>query len=238
MKSIQIQAKVWNNPLFGHKRLVCVHERVGSGPVEVVIRPDLFEQLCGIFETSVPDERYLTGARIVRLKQSLAQMFSIEYFEQTIYFELTDGNRASRYGTSRVRRLTQDDLPAIQRALAREGITRNPADLPGFNGGYGCFLDNDLASWANIADEAENRSHVINVYTVRAERGRGYATAAVAACAREILSRGRIPRTSTVVENLAMNAICRKLGFEKTTETFEAFEQEKDGSFHHGGNKR
>jgi len=50
------------------------------------------------------------------------------------------------------------------------------------------------------------------VETVLAYRGRGYANTVVAAWARDILATGRMPLYSTSWQNLASQAVARKLG--------------------------
>ena len=209
-----------------HRRVVKVFEMLQDDAVRVEIRHDLAGRLRAVFEASVTRDRYLTDDHVERLESLLSERFQIGSFRRRNYWDLWDETMLRDYRSENVRRLRKEDLPALERASCAHGLSRNPADFLGFSGGYGYFARDGIVSWANVVDIDETRSDTGNVHTLRSERNQGYGTAVTWACARAILSAGRRVSSSTERGNVAMNAVFRKLGFEKIAEDFVAIEEQ------------
>lgn len=108
-----------------------------------------------------------------------------------------------------IRRIRRPDLPLLRslawdlEETARGFERREP---------YMALIENgavvSLCHSARLTDHAGEAG----VETLEEYRGRGYATAAVAAWARAVHATGRIPLYSTSWQNLASQAVARKLG--------------------------
>jgi len=88
-------------------------------------------------------------------------------------------------------------------------------------GDYWIWDDGVPAAFAGFNDAAPDFARIAPVYTEPGHRGRGYATALVAAISRELLARGkRRLFLTTDVANPTSNAIYARIGFVAETEEF------------------
>ena len=88
-------------------------------------------------------------------------------------------------------------------------------------GDYWIWDDGVPAAFAGFNDAAPDFARIAPVYTEPEHRGRGYATALVAAISRELLARGkRRLFLTTDVANPTSNAIYARIGFVAETEEF------------------
>lgn len=185
MRRIEIRSKESHHPLWGGRRLAWVFDEFALDTVGVEIRPDALDQLSDLFEDEAAPGRYLTDERAEWIEGRVRSMFAVESFTFENDWELRDPARLVHPEDPRVRRLTHDDVPAIERHLQRAGHAErvDSAQVLAPSIVFGCFVGEDLAGRAAIHDHADDRSEIISVYTVPAERCCGIGTALVVACA-------------------------------------------------------
>ena len=88
-------------------------------------------------------------------------------------------------------------------------------------GDYWIWDDGTRAAFAGFNDAAPDFARIAPVYTLPDRRGRGYATALVAAISRELLARGkRRLFLTTDVANPTSNAIYARIGFVAETDEY------------------
>jgi predicted GNAT family acetyltransferase len=125
-------------------------------------------------------------------------------------------------GTARV--ATEDDADWLVDAqiafIAEAGIPDSPErvrrDLPArlVRGDFRVWEDAGAAAYAGFNDAAPDFARIAPVYTIPDRRRRGYATALVAALARELLARGKQRLfLTTDAANPTSNAIYARIGF-------------------------
>lgn len=132
-------------------------------------------------------------------------------------------------GTPRV--AAEPDLPCVLDAyrafIVEVGIPESPerasAVLPArvARGDFRIWDDDGPVAYAGFNDAAPDFARIAPVYTLPDRRGRGYATALVAALSRELLARGkRRLFLTTDVANPTSNAIYARIGFVAETDEF------------------
>lgn len=102
-----------------------------------------------------------------------------------------------------------------------DSIARMRAALPQrvVRGEFRVWEDGEPVAYAGFNDAAPDFARIAPVYTFPQRRGRGYATALVAALARELLARGkRRLYLTTDVANPTSNAIYARIGFVAETD--------------------
>jgi len=88
-------------------------------------------------------------------------------------------------------------------------------------GDFWIWDDDGPAAFAGFNDAAPDFARIAPVYTLPDRRGRGYATALVAAISRELLARGkRRLFLTTDVANPTSNAIYARIGFVAETDEY------------------
>jgi predicted GNAT family acetyltransferase len=88
-------------------------------------------------------------------------------------------------------------------------------------GDFWIWDDGGPAAFAGFNDAAPDFARIAPVYTLPDRRGRGYATALVAAISRELLARGkRRLFLTTDVANPTSNAIYARIGFVAETDEY------------------
>ncbi len=81
-------------------------------------------------------------------------------------------------------------------------------------GDFRIWDDGGRVAYAGFNDAAPDFARIAPVYTLPAHRGRGYATALVAAMSRELLARGKRKLfLTTDLANPTSNAIYARIGF-------------------------
>ena len=119
--------------------------------------------------------------------------------------------------------LLDGQIAFIAEAGIPDSVERVPSWLPKrvARGEYWIWDDGGSAAFAGFNDAAPEFARVAPVYTLPDRRGRGYATALVAAISRELLARGkRRLFLTTDVSNPTSNAIYAKIGYVAESDDF------------------
>jgi GNAT superfamily N-acetyltransferase len=129
------------------------------------------------------------------------------------YADASDVRPAPTLGT---RRLTEQDLPALQRLAAACGPTAwehsgiDPTHPPVF----GCFAGDTLAA-AGMLERWGDRLLQVGIVTHPGYRGRGYGKAVVSAMSAYGLATGGVMQYRTLEANVPSVGIARALGFQR-----------------------
>lgn len=188
-------------------------------------RSDLSNAVIRALERLAHDEPVLSDLRVLpRTLLGVLEAIGADVEHATVRsgpayrFPDTFANIAASPG---VRRLTRADIPLLAR-MGWDTVDALERDFEGLEPIFAALSDGEVVSVCHSARNAA-RAAEAGVETVTEYRGRGYAPAVVAAWARAVRAKGRVPLYSTSWENAASQAVARTLGLTQYGADFSIF---------------